>query len=194
MERAAECNCGETVVVDLRDDESGRFVDCPRCNRNFWVEAPQSNSEKLYSIAVRVVALLIPATGFIVSARCWSQQFSTNGESTKGFTFWASSIAFALFGVPGIYLAIKGPLRGGEASVNRRIGRFRVVVGIGLLAVAGVVNFGLLSIAKNVGFVWILWTGGLGVGSVLTALGLLEILCGRNLVDELSSIEFGPKK
>ncbi len=193
MERAAECNCGKTVVVDLRDHETGSFVDCPRCNRNFWIAAPHNASQKLYSISVRVVAILIPLVGFIVSARCWSQENETRGASTQGFTFWASTAAFALFGVPGVYLALKGPLYGDEAGRNRRKGIFRVVSGVALLTVAGVANFFLLSVAQKVGFAWLLWTGGLGTGSVLSALGLLEVFCGRNLVEELSSIEFGKK-
>jgi hypothetical protein len=73
-------------------------------------------------------------------------------------------MAFALFGVPGIYLALKGPLYGDEAAGNRRTGIVRAASGMALLAVAGVANFFLLSMAEKIGFGWILWTGGLGMG------------------------------
>lgn len=191
MECTAQCNCGHAVVVYIVGGENGSYADCSQCGRNFWIEAPKTRNQTIHSSMVRAVAILIPLTGFIISSRRWLQQNETHGNSATGVVFWSSLMAFVLFSIPGIYVAVKGPLVGEQAVANRKAGLRRIVVGSALLIAAVVVNYGLMLFSSSLGFFWIIWTGGLGIGAVTFALGAFEVFCGRNLVEELGSIEFG---
>ncbi len=104
---------------------------------------------------------------------------------------YASLLFLAFFGIPGIYVAAKGPLYKERACTNRR-GKIRaIVVGTGMLAVGGVLNAGLYFLGWLTGIFAFFWYGILAVGAVTFALGLASVISGRNLLAEMGEAESG---
>jgi hypothetical protein len=201
MQQTVRCECGSLVQVDIAPDEDGASVSCFSCGKEQWVPGAEFKLEsKLESDAGESVPSVLPSTAhnvavrlitFLIPAVCLAYFIgyfvkyggSQHDEGTSQFLI--SMLASALLGIPSVYICIKGPLAGEEARENRYVGIIHVLLGGGLLIGAGLVNLVLYWIGSSSGLFLLLWYGPLGIGAVGIALGCLEILCGRDLVDEL---------
>jgi len=99
--------------------------------------------------------------------------------------FALMSLAFS--GIPGIYVAIKGPLVGEAGTVNRRKAVVSVIVGLGIIVGGIIINIVINLIALSAGYVCLAF-GVLGIGLVSCSIGLASLVSGRDLYMEMSNI------
>ena len=141
---------------------------------------------KLSNVLVRLAGLLT----CLIPVAILIYKFGKDGASQHGelFTgsFYVSFIAAALFGIPGLYVASKGPLLGEVARENRQKGAKFVALGVAIFACGAGLNYLTIAIAEVLGTFNMVFLGLMGVGAVLVALGLVSLIAGRNLVEELS--------
>jgi hypothetical protein len=103
-------------------------------------------------------------------------------------------LSLAVFGGPGLYIAIRGAVGGQQAKQNRARGMFQFVTGVALLGLALGISVMSIWLGKLMGLGGVLTIGAAASGAVLAAMGFAALISGRDLKAEMSEINlFGGK-
>lgn len=151
----------------------------------FSLAVREDKSINLKNTTVRLAGVAMFAVPASILALTFDRFSSPRFKEMATPLFALMSLAF--FGIPGIYVAIKGPLVGEAGTINRRKARVSMIAGLGIIVGGIIINIVINLIALSAGYVCLAY-GILGIGLVTCSLGLASFVSGRDLYMEMSNI------
>jgi hypothetical protein len=180
---AEKCvHCGEFLGM-AAENQSAAGVGRSLPQRYEDFEESATAQANLIARLAGLLMVAVPLVGLIYEIH---QRSATIGPPSDMYVVWIMSLA--VFGGPGVYIAIRGALGGLQAKQNRARGMVQLFTGLGFIAVA--IGTSVLSIwfANLVGIFGVICIGAVASGAVLAAMGFAAVISGRDLKAEMSEI------
>jgi hypothetical protein len=175
-------HCGEFLGVAAENRSLAEEVrSLPQRYEDF--EESATAQANLIARLAGLLMVAVPLVGLIYEIH---QRSAAIVPPSDIYAVWVMSLA--VFGAPGLYIAIRGALGGKKAKQNRARGMVQLFTGLALLAVA--IGLSVLSIwfANLVGICGVIGIGAVASGAVLAAMGFAAVISGRDLKAEMSEI------